>query len=712
MSRFLQHIRVGRYGGLADCEVGPFSPGLNVVYGPNEAGKSTVASLVGGVLFGWEDAHGVRNTYRPDEGGRAGELVWAGASGIAASTCLRRDEDGVTGDASALGDIDKPTFDAIFSLTADELRTLRSSSDVMARLLTAGSGTASSPSAAFVELERRIASTPIYQLETQLEDMQEQVKAATAQVQLYVQEDRELRELEASRAATAERVSALDDELESLIMQRAELEAADARYAKLVEERDTLAADLQELSEKGSTLDERLLALDSSADRVLRDRLDELAESQAKVRHAVETAKENSSSSTAAYEALCEIDDEEATAARTLGSRTYPAVVSVLLPLLFTAAGIPLFMHGRQINSLSFTALGVGLLVVAVFLAFAAFYVLFRRPKTNDAIDDRRKDAQWVMLQDRKKLDACLAEQAALDQEIAAFMEQAGLSTAGGSIRQARSLLDEAREQRAARAEDAQRASSLRLRLRSVANEVESIDDMRSHIAAEMEDVPPGSDVLHALSQLVRKKTEQREALLEAGENMSQRFGELTRELEFARTDHTLDQLKFSYQQIRVRLREAKHELIALLLAKRMLERSIAMWESQSQPEVNALAGRLLSTMTGGRWASVATSATGSLVALDSNGAECDPRHLSLGTCQQLYLALRIALLIVADDVGRAIPVLADDILVNFDASRRRGAAHALAELAARRQVIVFTCHEETAAVLQEAAPSCTRINL
>ena len=68
MSRYLERILIDRYGALENRDVGPFSPGMNVVYGPNEAGKSTVASFVGGVLFGWEEAHGVRNTYRPGEG--------------------------------------------------------------------------------------------------------------------------------------------------------------------------------------------------------------------------------------------------------------------------------------------------------------------------------------------------------------------------------------------------------------------------------------------------------------------------------------------------------------------------------------------------------------------------------------------------------------------------------------------------------------------
>ena len=68
------------------------------------------------------------------------------------------------------------------------------------------------------------------------------------------------------------------------------------------------------------------------------------------------------------------------------------------------------------------------------------------------------------------------------------------------------------------------------------------------------------------------------------------------------------------------------------------------------------------------------------------------------------YLALRIALLECAPEVGTAVPVLADDILVNFDDDRRAGAARALAELAQSRQVIVFTCHKEVVSTFTEQA--------
>ena len=116
-----------------------------------------------------------------------------------------------------------------------------------------------------------------------------------------------------------------------------------------------------------------------------------------------------------------------------------------------------------------------------------------------------------------------------------------------------------------------------------------------------------------------------------------------------------------------------------------------------------AQASRLLALLTDGAWTRVSMTGEGRLVATALDGTTREVRHLSLGTCQQLYLSLRIAMLLQADSVGTSIPVLADDILVNFDATRRRNAARAIAELARKRQVIVFTCHRETAAALQEA---------
>ena len=149
MNRFLERIRIGQYGAFSDYDVGPFKPGLNVVYGPNEAGKSTIASFVGGVLFGWEEARGVRNTYRPQEGHRSGSLVFRDADaegpaddgGQASVVSRGHNADGLLGDVGIVSDIDHATYRTMFYLTSEELRSLRNTSDVTARLLTAGAGT-------------------------------------------------------------------------------------------------------------------------------------------------------------------------------------------------------------------------------------------------------------------------------------------------------------------------------------------------------------------------------------------------------------------------------------------------------------------------------------------------------------------------------------------------------------------------------------------
>ena len=730
----LRVIQAKRYGALCDRQAGPFSPGLNVVYGPNEAGKSTFASLVRGVLFGWEDAYGVRNTYRPEDGGRSGALVWASGSDEADPAMqLQRDESGAVGDLGVVDDVDRDTFDAIFSMRADELRALGNSSDVTARLLTAGSGTMSSPASAFVEVEQRIAlltapadgrtnviledpgPTSVFQLEAQLEATRSRMHEASDQALLRIQEDREMRELRDARADAAERVEDLNAEIEALVAQQAELGAVDAQREQHERELSRLSGERSELATAQAAghgschIDGRLLAMDSAEERRLRDRLDELEEEWAKVDRAVDTAKENSATSSAAYEALCELDDDEVAQRARVRNRPWQALVSVLLPVAFVAAGVPVCMHGSQIHSLSITALGVGLVASAVFLAAAAFVMLFRNPQGAKALDERRQDAQWVMLQDKKKLEASLADRDVLSDRIDALFDRVGLAEADGSLRQARGLLDEARLVRASRTEDSQRMSSLELRITAEQNSLRELARERGRITAQV--AAAGVDGEH-IDAAIREKSAQRDALVQAREDMGERFGELSRGLELASRDRSFDELKLEYQVVHARLREAKHQLIELLLAKRMLDRSIAAWERQTQPEVYDCASRLIALMTDGRWVRVSASATGSLVAVDAEGGERDPRHLSLGTCQQLYLALRIALLMTARNVGTFIPVLVDDVLVSFDAQRRAGAARALAELARTRQVIVFTCHESTVSALREADRFVTCVNL
>ena len=66
---------------------------------------------------------------------------------------------------------------------------------------------------------------------------------------------------------------------------------------------------------------------------------------------------------------------------------------------------------------------------------------------------------------------------------------------------------------------------------------------------------------------------------------------------------------------------------------------------------------------------------------------------MSNGSRDQLYLALRLATLESRLASGNPMPFIVDDILINFDDGRATATLKALAELAEKNQVILFTHH-------------------
>ncbi len=70
---------------------------------------------------------------------------------------------------------------------------------------------------------------------------------------------------------------------------------------------------------------------------------------------------------------------------------------------------------------------------------------------------------------------------------------------------------------------------------------------------------------------------------------------------------------------------------------------------------------------------------------------------LSRGTAEQLCLALRFGLVErFVETSGEPLPIVMDDILVNFDDDRAARAARSIEALAGTCQVIYFTCHPTT----------------
>ena len=147
-------------------------------------------------------------------------------------------------------------------------------------------------------------------------------------------------------------------------------------------------------------------------------------------------------------------------------------------------------------------------------------------------------------------------------------------------------------------------------------------------------------------------------------------------------------------------------------IAARLLEDALEAYEAERQPAVIQSAQEIFSRLTGGRYTRLATplGRFEPLVSGDLSSGK-PPERLSRATAEQLFLALRLSYIDNLAGAHPSLPVLMDDVLVNFDDERRQAASQAIVEFAARRQVIYFTCHPATAETFA-AAGKHTRLEL
>jgi uncharacterized protein YhaN len=131
----------------------------------------------------------------------------------------------------------------------------------------------------------------------------------------------------------------------------------------------------------------------------------------------------------------------------------------------------------------------------------------------------------------------------------------------------------------------------------------------------------------------------------------------------------------------------------------RALDAVKSQFERTHQPAVLASASEFLRRFTRGRYQRIWSPLGRCRLVVDDRWDDSwDLDELSGGAREQLFLALRLAL--VDDDTRRGVelPLILDDVLVNFDRPRTEAAVDTLQVVAAGgRQILFLTCHEHVA---------------
>ncbi|MCO6456824.1 MAG: AAA family ATPase [Pirellulaceae bacterium] len=167
-------------------------------------------------------------------------------------------------------------------------------------------------------------------------------------------------------------------------------------------------------------------------------------------------------------------------------------------------------------------------------------------------------------------------------------------------------------------------------------------------------------------------------------------------------------------ESARGELAAAANRWAPLVLAQTLMQRAIKRFEQQHQPAMLVDVQRLFGQLTGGRYERIERKLDqqGTLLIVDSSDRKKEPGQLSTGTREQLYLAIRLAYVLHYCRGAEPLPIVMDDVLVNFDDERALQTLRVLREVSQQVQILLLTCHDHLLALARQLDPACQPLRL
>ena len=168
------------------------------------------------------------------------------------------------------------------------------------------------------------------------------------------------------------------------------------------------------------------------------------------------------------------------------------------------------------------------------------------------------------------------------------------------------------------------------------------------------------------------------------------------------RIDYLVNNEDMSKQQAqleigRQKIKESSREWAINKIALYMLDKTRKKYERERQPAVIKAAEEIFCDVTQGSYARIfKPMGSDDIFIVDENERVKGLLEMSRGTREQLYLALRFGLIEEHEKRSEPLPLVMDDIFVNFDDDRNNQILDRLRKFSEERQVIVLTCHKRT----------------
>lgn len=164
-------------------------------------------------------------------------------------------------------------------------------------------------------------------------------------------------------------------------------------------------------------------------------------------------------------------------------------------------------------------------------------------------------------------------------------------------------------------------------------------------------------------------------------------------------------------QDVLAKIKSAVEDYAQLKLSSFVIAKSIEAYRQKHQGPILKRAGEYFATLTCDKFRGLEVDFDENdrqvLVGIrnDAAGRRVKVQGMSDGTRDQLYVALRLAAIERHLESGKAIPLIVDDVLVQFDDDRAAAALKALAMMATKTQVLLFTHHGHLLPLAKQVSP-------
>lgn len=189
--------------------------------------------------------------------------------------------------------------------------------------------------------------------------------------------------------------------------------------------------------------------------------------------------------------------------------------------------------------------------------------------------------------------------------------------------------------------------------------------------------------------------------------------GSVSKEIEQIekREEGTILRIKKSAQIEKVN--QKAREWSTLVLSKAIMKKAIEKYEREKQPDIIKESQIFFSLMTLERYPYIYAPINESRInVVEKNGNQKEVRELSKGTAEQLYLALRFGFIREFSKRSESLPIIFDDVFVNFDPERFSASCKAVKELSNTHQLLYFTCHPDSANLMKKVIPNSKLVEL